>query len=216
MTIAPADVRPALRGYIHLAAALTSPFAVLYLMLVADSPAAYVGGAIFGASMILLFSTSASFHLIPWRASVYNVVKRVDHSAIFILIAGSYTPFCLQVLGWGWGIPVLSTVWGLAAIGIALTIGWPHQPRWLGTAAYLAVGWTALAAIPPLFANLEPGPLAVLITSGVLFSAGGAAYAMRWPNPAPRVFAHHEVFHALMTAGCAGVYGVVALSILPS
>ena len=133
-----------------------------------------------------------------------------------MLIAGSYTPFCLQVLGRGWGIPVLSTVWGLAVIGIVLTIGWPDQPRWLGTAAYLAVGWVALAALPPLVANLSAGVLAVLVGSGLLFSVGAAAYAMRWPNPAPGVFAHHEVFHTLMTAGCAGIYGVVALTILPS
>jgi hemolysin III len=216
MMIAVPDLRPALRGYIHLAAALLSPFALAYLLLVADSAAAYVGGAIFGASMLLLFTTSASFHLVSWPARFAPVVKRLDHSAIFVLIAGSYTPFCLQVLGWAWGIPVLATVWGLAAMGIALKVGWPNQPRWLGTSAYLAVGWVALAALPPLVSNLGLLPLTVLTVSGLLYSVGAAAYALRWPNPLPRVFAHHEVFHAFMTAGCAGIYGVVALTILPS
>jgi hemolysin III len=216
MSIAVLDIRPALRGYIHLVAALVSPFALVYLLLVADSPAAYVGGAIFGASILLLFTSSASFHLAPWPARLEPVVKRLDHSAIFVLIAGSYTPFCLQVLGWAWGIPVLATVWGLAAVGIGLKIGWPNQPRWLATGAYLVLGWTVLPALPPLISNLELLPLTVLALSGVLYTAGGAAYAMRWPNPFPRVFAHHEVFHAFMTVACAGIYGVVALSILPA
>lgn len=216
MTLAATDLKPMLRGYIHLAAAIASPFALLYLLYRANSPAAYVGGAIFGASLVILFTTSAGYHILPWRPGLRGVVKRLDHSAIFVLIAGSYTPFCLQTMGWRWGIPVLATVWGLSFLGIVLKTGWPGLPRWLGAGAYLAVGWVAIAAAPPLVANLPAEALAVLLLSGLLYSAGAALYASRWPNPLPRVFGHHEVFHALVTAGCAGVYAVVAISVLPS
>jgi hemolysin III len=216
MTLAAADFKPMLRGYIHLAAAIASPFALLYLLYAANSPAAHVGAAIFGASLMILFTTSASYHILPWPPGLRGVMKRLDHSAIFVLIGGSYTPFCLQSMGWRWGIPVLATVWGLSLLGIVLKTGWPGLPRWMSAGAYLAVGWVAIVAVPPLVTNLPPGALAVLLVSGLLYSAGAAMYALRWPNPLPRVFGHHEIFHAFVTAGCVGVYAVVAVSVLPS
>ena len=216
MTVMALDMRPSLRGYIHLASAIAAPFALWYLLHVADSARAYVGASIFGASLILLFTTSASYHLLPWRPRIRRVVKRIDHSAIFALIAGSYTPFCLQTLDLQQGIPILATVGGLAFVGVVLKLGWPGMPKWIGVAAYLAVGWAGIAALPSLATNLAPAAMALLLISGALYTVGAIAYAARWPNPIPRVFGHHEIFHACVTLGCAGIYSVVVVVVLPS
>src|SRR5262245_19052760 len=111
-----ARTRPALRGTSHGIAALAAPFALVYLVLISGSPAAYVGAAIFAPSLILLYGTSATYHLVRWSARRSDIVEPIDHSMIFVLIAGTYTPFCLCVLGWAWGIPMLSVSWSLAGV----------------------------------------------------------------------------------------------------
>jgi len=213
--LAPATARPILRGYVHLAAALAAPFALVALLLAADSARGYVGGAVFGASLILLFTTSASYHLIPWLPRFRPIARRVDHSMIFVAVAGFYTPFCLQVLGAGWGIPLLVTVWVLAAAGVALEQAWPGAPAWLSLGAYLCIGWVALVALVPLAASLSPLAMAGLVASGVLYSVGGVIFATGWPSPAPRVFGHHEIFHSLVAAGSAVLLCVVMTDVLP-
>ena len=208
--------RPLLRGHVHLVCAIVAPFALALLLVLANSPAAYAGAAIFGAGLILLFSVSAAYHLAPWPPSARAIVKRIDHSAIFLAIAAFYTPFCLQSLSLEWGIPVLAMVWALSAVGVALNVGWPSQPRWLSTASYLAVGWLALITIYPLTTALPLTALAAMVIAGALYSLGALAYAARWPNPVPRYFGHHEIFHTLVAAATATLYAVVALEVLPS
>lgn len=122
--------RPALRGVLHLIAAVLAAAGSAWLLLLADSPSGYVGGAVFAASLILLYGTSASYHRILWRASWRRIVRRVDHAMIFALIAGTYTPFCLDV-HLAWGIPLLAVVWSLAGAGMLLKIGsWPSRHAW--------------------------------------------------------------------------------------
>lgn len=216
MTIAAMAVRPLLRGYLHLAVALLAPAALTLLLLIADSPSAYVGASIFGAALLLLFTTSASFHLVPWPAHARRFVQRLDHSMIFVAIGGMYTPFCLQTMPLAWGIPLLSVVWGFAGLGVLMKLTWRKPPRWLSVGAYLALGWVALVAVGPLASALTALALGMLVTAGVLFSVGALCYGAKRPNPFPRFIGHHELFHAFQTSATALIYVVVAIYVLPA
>ncbi|MCY3504556.1 MAG: hemolysin III family protein [Chloroflexi bacterium] len=188
------EARPALRGQFHLLMALVSPAALLVLVLIADSPREYVGGAIFGVSLLLLFSTSSVYHLVERGQAL---LQRIDRSMIFVLIAGTYTPFCLVLLEDGWSTLILSLVWGLAAVGIASKAVHPTPPRWLNLALYLGLGWIGLVAIAPFASAASSTVLALLLAGGVLYSLGGVVHARRRPDPFPGVFGYHELFHLL-------------------
>jgi hemolysin III len=214
LAVAYARPRPLLRGTLHGAMAIVAPFALVAMLLVADGPRGYVGASIFGAMLIALYATSASYHLAPWPTLLRGGVKRLDHAMIFALIAGTYTPFCLIVLGNAWGITMLSVVWSLAGVGMLLKIAWPGAPRALGVGLYVGLGWLGLIAAWELFAGLTATPLALLVAGGALYTAGGLAYATRWPDPWPRVFGYHEVFHSLVVAATALHFAVVVAFVL--
>jgi hemolysin III len=203
-----------MRGSLHLAAALAAPFGLVLLLLLADSPNGYVGAAVFASSLMALYTTSASYHIVPWPRRMQGIMKRLDHSMIFVLIAGTYTPFCLLALGLAWGIVMLSVVWSLAALGILLKVLWPSAPRWLGVALYLAVGWLAIVAAAEIVDNLDLAALATLLLGGVLYSIGGIIYALKRPDPFPNVFGFHEVFHVFVIAGSVVHFTLVALFLL--
>lgn len=204
------EPRPLLRGALHGIAAVLTPFAMLWLLLRADSPRQYVGAAIFGTSMLLLYTSSASYHLAPWPARLRRVMKRVDHSMIFVLIGGTYTPFCLIVLGNGWGIPMLSVVWTLAAAGVLLKVLCPDAPRWLGVTLYIGLGWVGAIAAVPVVSALPVAAIVMLVLGGQLYTVGAIIYALRRPNPSPRFFGFHEVFHTFVIAGSAVHFSLIA------
>ena len=214
MTAPAAATTPALRGYLHLVAALAAPFALLYLLARADSASDYVGVSLFGSGLILLFGISASYHVPPWPARVRGLLRRIDHAVIFAFVAFAYAPFCIIVLPLAWGIPLLSTVGGLALGGAILKLAWPGLPRFLNLGTYVALGWAAVIAAPPLVQALSPAAVAMILGSGLLYTGGGLAHALRWPNPSPRVFGHHEVFHAATVAATALLYVVLATHVL--
>ena len=207
--------RPLLRGTLHLGAAAAAMAGGVYLLLIAESARGYVSAAIFAASLILMYGTSATYHRVGWRPSLRAVVKRLDHSMIFVLIGGTYTPFCLVVLDNGWGISILSVIWGVAGAGILLKVVWPEVPRYLGVTLYVTLGWLAVVPAPELTTRLTAVALALLIAGGVLYTFGGVTYALRKPDPWPRVLGYHEVFHLFVVAGSAAHYFVVATYVLP-
>ena len=208
--------RPILRGYSHLVGAIVAPFGLLTLLLVADSPRAVVGGTIFGSSLIILYSTSAIYHLVPLGRRLRALVRRLDHSIIFVFIAATYTPFALMLMSNNSGIRFLSVVAGLAGVGAAVSLAGPLASRWIRVALYLTLGWIGIVAISELLSALPGRAIVLLLLSGILFSLGGAMYAARRPDPFPRVFGYHEIFHALQIAATVVVYSVVLIYVLPS
>lgn len=206
--------RPFLRGTLHGVVALLAPALTVALLLLADSPRGYIGASIFATSLMLLYVTSASYHLAPWEPRARRIVMRLDHSMIFVLIAGTYTPFCLSVVGDAWGIPMLAVVWSIAGVGVLIKVLRPDAPRWLGVALYLVLGWVGVVAAWPVINNLSPVGVAMLAGGGMLYTLGALVYARRWPNPNPRWFGYHEVFHSLVVVGSALHVGLVAFVVL--
>jgi hemolysin III len=204
-----------LRGVMHLVAALLAPVGFVVLLLIADSPRRYVGASIYATSMLLLYTTSASYHLAPWSARLRGVMKRLDHSMIFVMIAGTYTPFCLVVLDGAWSITMLAIVWTLAAAGVVLKVAWPYAWRWLSVGLYVGMGWSGAIAAAQVVTGMPPAALALLMVGGMFYTVGAVIYAMKKPNPFPRVFGFHEVFHTLVIAGSAVHFVLIAVYIMP-
>lgn len=209
-------MRPLLRGYLHLAAGFVAIVGCVVLMVLADSPRAFVGGAIFAASLTLLYFTSATYHLVSWGRKMSAVLKRLDHSMIFVLIAGSYTPFALLAVNGAWGISMLVVVWSIAIAGVVLKIAWPGAPRWLSVMLYVGAGWLALMYAAPLADWVEPVPTALMLAGGLIYTIGGVIYAARRPDPFPRFFGYHEVFHLLTVIAASLHFTVVAAYLMPA
>jgi hemolysin III len=208
--------RPLLRGWFHLCAAVAAVIGLVALVLLADSAEAYAGGSIFAASLIALYATSATYHTITWGRRMRAFLKRLDHSMIFVLIAGTYTPICLVAASTAWGITILAVAWSIALAGIILKVCWPGAPRWLSVLLYASAGWLGVIAAVPLSDWLAWAPIGLLILGGVLYTIGGVIYAARRPNPWPRVFGYHEVFHLLVIAGSALHFALVAIYLMPA
>jgi len=210
------EPRPLLRGWFHVCAAVAAVIGLIALILLADSAEAYVGGSIFATSLIALYATSATYHTITWGRRMHAFLKRLDHSMIFVLIAGTYTPICLIAASTAWGITLLAVVWAIALAGIVLKVCWPGAPRWLSVLLYVSAGWLGVIAAVPLTDWLAWAPIGLLILGGVLYTIGGVIYATQRPNPWPRVFGYHEVFHLLAIAGSALHFALVAIYLMPA
>jgi hemolysin III len=144
-----------------------------------------------------MFAVSATYHRVHWESAVFrNWMRRLDHSMIFVLIAGTYTPFARLAMPRGTGHLVLAIVWGGAVAGIALTLFWPTAPRWLGVALYLLLGWVAVWYIGLIVHNAGMTAAVLLAVGGALYSVGAVFYGLRWPDPWPTTFGYHEFFHA--------------------
>ncbi len=208
--------RPILRGYSHLVGAIVAPFGLLVLLLVADSPRGIVGGTIFGSCLIIRYWTSAIYHLVPLGRRLRPIVRRLDHSIIFVFIAATYTPFALMLMSTGWAIVLLSVVAVLAGAGVVVSLAEPVVSRWVRVVLYLTLGWTGIVAISELLSALPGRAIILLLLSGILFSLGGAVYAARRPDPFPSVFGYHEIFHALEIVATTVVYSLMLIYVLPS
>jgi hemolysin III len=153
--------------------------------------------SVYGATVLGLFGVSALFHRVTWKSDrVRTWMKRLDHSMIFVFIAGTYTPFALLAMNPGTGRIVLAVVWTGAILGVTLKLAWPHAPRWLGVPIYIALGWVAVFVLPELLHHAGVAALVLLLVGGALYTVGAVFYATRWPNPWPQVFGYHEFFHA--------------------
>jgi hemolysin III len=208
-------VKPRLRGVFHQYAFFVSLGSGALLVLLAATTRAAVAVAVYAVSVSALFGVSALYHRVTWTGPVRRRMRRLDHSMIFLLIAGTYTPVGLLVLKGTLATAVLAVVWGGAAAGVVLELAWVGAPRWLGGAVYLALGWVAVVAMPQLFAHLGVAGGLLIVAGGLVYSAGAAVYALRRPDPVPAVFGYHEVFHLLVIAGVAAHFLAISLYALP-
>jgi hemolysin III len=208
--------KPRLRGVSHEWAFFVSLPLGLWLVVSAPSGRAALAAGVYALSVALLFGASALYHRITWAsAAARRWMRRIDHSAIFVLIAGTYTPFALLTLD-GWlATAILVAVWAGAAAGIVMTIVWIDAPKWLIAIVYVALGWVAIAAMPEMLDRLGITAVGLVAAGGALYTAGAVIYASRRPDPVPTVFGYHEIFHVLVIAAAALQYAVVAFYVMP-
>ena len=196
----PADLgKPRLRGRLHQYAFFVALVCgVVLCSIAATRPgiAPFVSTLIYSITVCGLFGISALYHRRSWGERGYQVMRRLDHSMIFIFIAGTYTPFCVLLLDRDKATLMLTLIWVGALGGVALKSIWPHLPRWVGAPLYLALGWGAVAILPDVLHRGGVACLVLLAVGGVIYSVGAVFYALRRPNPWPEVFGHHEFFHA--------------------
>ena len=209
-------MKPRLRGVLHQWAFFVSLVGGVVLVLVAPPGRPTLATAIYATSVAALFGVSALYHRITWvSAGARRWMRRLDHTMIFFLIAGTYTPFGLLVLDGTLGVAILCAVWGGALAGVVLNLVWIDSPKWVTALVYIAVGWVAVVAFPDLISELGVTAIALLAAGGVLYTLGAVVYARKKPDPSPAVFGYHEIFHALVIAAAALQYAVIAFYVLP-
>jgi hemolysin III len=206
---------PRLRGLFHQYAFFGAVAAGIGLVALADGARARVAVAIYAAALAAMFGASAIYHRAPWRSARARAwARRVDHSMIFVFIAGSYTPFALLAFTGVVPAIVLSCVWTGALVGVVLNVSWVDAPRWVTAPVYLLVGWVGLIAAPQIFTELSIASAVLVIAGGGLYTAGAIIYAVGRPNPFPATFGFHEIFHVLVVAAAATQFIAVSLVVL--
>ena len=197
-------LRDPMSGLTHCIGALLAVIGLIVLVIKASSPLKpwhLTTYCIFGIGMILLYTASTLYHWLPLSHDGTARLRKLDHMMIFVLIAATYTPFCLIPLRGVWGWSIFGTVWAVALIGIVFKVFWISSPRWLSALMYVFMGWIMIVGIVPLVRSLQAGALFWLFTGGVLYSSGALIYAMKRPNPIPRILGFHEIFHIFVMLG---------------
>jgi hemolysin III len=208
-------VKPRLRGVLHQWAFFVAVVAGAVLVAIAPPGRATLATAIYAITVVGLFGVSALYHRVNWAsAAARRWMRRLDHSMIFLVIAGTYTPFALLALHGSLATAILIVVWAGALGGIVLNLVWIDAPKWVTALVYVALGWVAVIAFPSLFDQLGVTATALVAAGGVLYTLGALVYALRRPDPVPTVFGYHEIFHALVIAAAALQYAVVAFFVL--
>jgi len=209
--------KPRLRGVSHEWAFFISLVAGAALVLTAPTGRAAAVAAIYAGSLSALLGVSALYHRIDWRRpEIRRWMRRLDHSMIFLLIAGTVTPFAVLVLGGPLGQALLIAVWAGAVAGIAVEMVWVEAPKWAAVIVYLTVGWIGALGFPAIVAKAGIGAGALIAVGGILYTAGAVVYARQRPDPNPAVFGYHEIFHVLVIAAAAAHFAAVAIYALPA
>lgn len=208
-------VKPRLRGWLHAGMAPLVLAGAIVLVALAPTTAGKVTTAIFGLSSILLFGVSAVYHRGTWSPRVTGVLRRLDHTNIFLIIAGTYTPLAVLLLPRATAQMMLVVVWSGALAGLLARIFWLGAPRWFYTPVYVALGWVAVWYIPTFWVATPQGPTIVWLVAagGLAYTLGAVVYGTRWPDPSPRWFGFHEVFHSLTVVGFVCHYIAVSIAV---
>jgi hemolysin III len=201
--------RPLLRGVSHLVAFVLSIGTGVVLMLQSTAAVQWVASSVFGAGLTLALGTSALYHRVRWSERAHRILRGMDHSMIFVLVASTYTPILLLSLHGGWRVWSMVAVWVIATAGIIVRLTVRNLPRAVLVATYLGIGWTAVLLLPKLAYTLTGPSLVLLIVGGLLYTVGGVVFLLRRPDPVPRVFGFHEVFHAFVIAAASCHYAAV-------
>lgn len=208
-------VKPKLRGVSHQYAFFVSLGCGVALILAASDGRARVAASIYAAAVSALFGTSALYHRVTWRPSARRWMRRLDHSMIFVLIAGTYTPVALLALKGSLATTILIVLWAGALGGAVFKLLWIDAPKWLFAGVYVALGLVSAAVFGELPAAIGWIGVAGLALGGLLYVVGAVVYASGRPNPWPKVFGYHEIFHALVIAAAALQYAVIAFAVIP-
>jgi hemolysin III len=203
--------KPRLRGVLHQWAAMAALAAGAVLTAMAPNGRAAVGSSVFAVSLVALFTVSATYHRPTWGALGRRWMRRLDHSAIFLLIAGTYTPLCLLALEPQEGTRLLAVVWAAAGLGILQSVAWIDAPKVVTALLAVLVGWSVVPWFGAVYRALSGLELALMVAGGILYTAGAVSYASKRPNPKPGVFGYHEVFHALTIAAGVLHFAMVVL-----
>lgn len=207
-----AAAKPKLRGWLHAGTFPAALVAGTALVLLAPTPASRVAALVFALTAALLFGTSALYHRGNWSPRAAVLLRRLDHSNIFLVIAGTYTPLAVTTLAPGAARVLLTVVWVGALAGVAFRVFWIGAPRWLYTPVYVALGWVALGYLGDFAAGGGVAVAVLVAVGGAFYSLGALAYATKRPNPSPRWFGFHEVFHAGTVLGFAAHFTAIALA----
>jgi hemolysin III len=196
--------REPVSGFTHMFGAIASLIGMVILIVISaynKSTIHVVTFAVFGVSLILLYSASSVYHLVILSEKTINILRKLDHSMIYVLIAGTYTPICLIALkgSLGWGLFI--GIWALATLGIILKLFWMEAPRWLYTLFYIFMGWISIVVISPLARVITPTGIAWLFAGGIFYTVGAVIYATKWPRIKSKVFGFHEIFHIFVLMG---------------
>lgn len=190
------DAKPTWRGWIHTGVLPLVIAGGIVLIVLANGGVAKAASAVFFASSLLLFGTSALYHRFNWKPKTYMLLKRFDHANIFVLIAGSYTPITLLALQQEKALPLIIVIWSTAIVGILFRVFWIGAPRWLIVSIYIGMGWAAFVYVVD-FMNANAPMMILILAGGLAYTIGGVVYALKKPNPFPGVFGFHEIFHSL-------------------
>lgn len=203
--------KPALRGRLHLGALVVSLPAVVVLVAAAAPGRARASAAVYGLSLLAVFSVSSAYHRLGRSPRSQRVLRRADHATIYLLIAGSYTPVAVVAIGGVAGWALVVAAWTVAGVGVLLKLAWFNHARVAGAVLYIGLGWMIVAAVPALVRNVTGAELALLVAGGLLYTSGAVVLARRRPNPSPMVFGYHEVWHSFVIVAAACHYASIYL-----
>ena len=210
------SIREPVNGLTHLAGAILSAIGLAALLVIAienGSVRQIVGFSIFGASLVAMYCASAFYHSLKLSERGIAHMQRIDHMMIYVLIAGTYTPFCLVLLRGRLGLGLLIAVWTLAALGVLQTVVWMHAPDWFSTALYIGMGWLAIIFVPRLLAVVPIGFFYWILAGGIIYTVGAVIRAAKWPRvragALPRLFGSHEIWHLCVMAGSFAHYWAI-------
>jgi len=207
--------KPRFRGRIHQVAFFFSIPAGMILIVLADGPAATTVAAVYAVSLTAVFGASAAYHRGTWTEPARRWMKRLDHSMIFVLIAASYTPVAVLVLGGTWEAVLLALAWTGAVVGVTIKMARPDGLNVIGSILYMGLGWLAVIALPELLARMTAAESILMVSGGLLYTAGAIVFATKRPDPAPATFGYHEIWHAFMVAAACCHYAMILLLLLP-
>ncbi len=207
--------KPRLRGVFHLWGFFAAIVAGFVLIVFADGVLPRFAAWVYVTALAAMFGASALYHRYPFRSAARRLwARRLDHSTIFLFIAGTYTPFALLAFHGPIRWIVLATVWAGAVLGLVVNVVWIHAPKWTSVALYIAVGWIGVITLPQMFGTVGFAGSVLVIVGGAFYTLGAVVYATHWPNPFPRTFGFHEVFHVLVCAAAAIQFVAVSFVVL--